>query len=97
MAQESNIAMSATGLATDLATGLKRGLAMSLAHGPPNASLRTVPVCDNLIRAPSHDHAFPLPPVRFADDAVESDAMVRCVPARVSRNGHVVSGLERVA
>jgi len=71
-AQESNIAMSATGLATDLATDL----AMGLTRGLPNAGLRTVSVCDNLIRAPSHDHAFPLPPVRFADDPVESDAMV---------------------
>jgi hypothetical protein len=71
-AQESNIAMSATGLATDLATDL----AMGLTRGLPNAGLRTVSVCDNLIRAPSHDHAFPLPPVRFADDPVEADAMV---------------------
>jgi hypothetical protein len=75
-AQESNIAMSATGLATDLAMGLTMGLTRGLTRSLPNAGLRTVSVCDNLIRAPSHDHAFPLPPVRFADDPVESDAMV---------------------
>ena len=75
-AQESNIAMSATGLATDLAMGLTMGLTVGLTRGLPNAGLRTVSVCDNLIRAPSHDHAFPLPPVRFADDPVEADAMV---------------------